>query len=90
MQTAGFLITRLIYKETSKPRRAARKPVFVVSDQVRYKPSCKTTEDGSTLAISDLGSKGSVNKGADDDDHVAAQIIAVILYIQTHMLSNSI
>ena len=47
-----------------------RKPVFGVSDQVRHKPGCSTTEDGSRLIISDLGSRGIVelcseNKGAD-------------------------
>ena len=34
----------------------ARKPVFGVSDQVRHKPGCTTTEDGWRLEISDLGS----------------------------------
>ena len=47
-----------------------RKPVFGVSDQVRYKPVCGATEDGYRLEISDLGSRGIVqlyseNKGAD-------------------------
>ena len=45
-----------------------RKPVFGVSDQVRYKPGCATTGDGERLEISDLG-RGIVlcseNKGAD-------------------------
>ena len=47
-----------------------RKPVFGVSDQVRHKPGCTTTEDGWTLEIWDLGSERlyylcSENKGAD-------------------------
>ena len=47
-----------------------RKPVFGVSDQVRYKLGCTTTEDGKRLEISDLGSRGVVpsmyqNKGTD-------------------------
>ena len=33
-----------------------RKPVFGVSNQVRHKPGCSTTEDGLRLEISDLGS----------------------------------
>ena len=37
-----------------------RKPVFGVSDQVRYKPGCTATEDGQRLEISDLGSRGIV------------------------------
>ena len=31
-----------------------RKPVFGVSDQVRHKPGCTTTEDSWRLEISDL------------------------------------
>ena len=47
-----------------------KKPVFGVSDQVRHKPGCTTTEDGWRLEISDLGSRGIVlsiceNKDAD-------------------------
>ena len=47
-----------------------RKQVFGVSDQVRLKPGCSTTEDGQGLEISDLRSRGiyypsSENKGAD-------------------------
>ena len=34
-----------------------RKPVFRVSDQVQHKPGSATTEDGSKLKISDLGSR---------------------------------
>ena len=37
-----------------------RKPVFGVSDQVRQKPGCTTTEDGWRLEILDLGSRGIV------------------------------
>ena len=37
-----------------------RKPVFGVSDQVRYKSGCTATEDGQRLEISDLGSRGIV------------------------------
>ena len=37
-----------------------RKPVFGVSDQVRHKPGCTTTEDGQRLEILDLGSRGIV------------------------------
>ena len=37
-----------------------RKPVFGVSDQVRHKLGCTTTEDGWTLEILDLGSRGIV------------------------------
>ena len=36
-----------------------RKPVFHVSDQVRHKPGCTTTEDGWRLEISELVSMGS-------------------------------
>ena len=32
----------------------------MVSDQVRHKPGCTTTEDGKRLEISDLGSRGIV------------------------------
>ena len=35
-----------------------RKPVFAVSNYVRHKPGCTTTEDGKRLEISDLESKG--------------------------------
>ena len=35
-----------------------RKPVFWVSDQVRHKPGCTTTEDGKRLVILDLGRRG--------------------------------
>ena len=35
-----------------------RKPVFGVSDQVRYKPGCTATEDGRKLEISDIGRRG--------------------------------
>ena len=37
-----------------------RKPVFRVSDQVRHKPGCTAQEDGKTLEISDLESRGVV------------------------------
>ena len=37
-----------------------RKPVFGVTDQVRYKPVCTATEDGKRLEIADLGSRGIV------------------------------
>ena len=35
----------------------ARKPVFVVSDQVQYKPGCTATEDDYRLEILDLVSR---------------------------------
>ena len=35
-----------------------RKPVLGVSDQVRHKRGCTTTEDVLKLEISDLGSRG--------------------------------
>ena len=35
----------------------ARKPVFGVSDLVRYKPGCATSEYGLRIEISDLGSR---------------------------------
>ena len=46
-----------------------RKPVFGISDQVWHKPGCTTTEDGYSIEISDLESRGTVllcseNKGA--------------------------
>ena len=37
-----------------------RKPVFGVWDQIRNKPDCTTTEDGSRLLISDLKNRGNV------------------------------
>ena len=37
------------------------KPVFGVSDQVRYKPGCAATEDGQKLEISELGIRGIVH-----------------------------
>ena len=37
-----------------------RKPVFGVSDQVRHKPGCAVTEDGLSLEILYLGSRGIV------------------------------
>ena len=40
--------------------RDLRKPVFGVSDQVPHKPDCTTTEDGESLEISDLESRGIV------------------------------
>ena len=40
--------------------RVLRKPVFGVSDQVRHKPGCTATEDGYSLEISDVGSRGIV------------------------------
>ena len=47
-----------------------RKPVFGVSDLVRHKPGCTTTEDGLRLEITSLRSREIVllygeNKGAD-------------------------
>ena len=48
-----------------------RKPVFGISDHVRHKPGCETTEDDYRVEISDLGSGGIVlsmlseNKGSD-------------------------
>ena len=46
-----------------------RKPVFGVSDQVRYKPGCTATENGQRFEISDLLSGlyylCSENKGTD-------------------------
>ena len=49
--------------------RAARKPVFGVSDHVQRKPGCTATEDSNRLGISDLGEELfnllGVNKGAD-------------------------
>ena len=36
------------------------KPVFGVSNQVRHKPGCTTTEDGYRLESSDLESRGIV------------------------------
>ena len=40
--------------------RVMIKPVIGVSDQVRYKPGCKTTENGKMFQISDLESSGIV------------------------------
>ena len=40
--------------------RVVRNLVFGVSDQVRHKPGCTTTEDGWRLEISDLGRRGIV------------------------------
>ena len=40
--------------------RVVRKPVFELSDQVRHKPGCTTTEYGWRLEISDLESRGIV------------------------------
>ena len=37
-----------------------RNPFFGVSDQVRHKPGCTTTEDGVRLENSDLGNRGIV------------------------------
>ena len=47
--------------------RVIRKLVFEVSDQVRHKPGCATTENGLGLEISDLARRGtcSEKKGAD-------------------------
>ena len=39
-----------------------RKPVFGVSNQVRHKPGCTTTEDDWRIEITDLGS-GAKTKG---------------------------
>ena len=41
--------------------RVMRKPVFSLSDQVRHKPGCKSTEDGWRLEILDLEGKGIVS-----------------------------
>ena len=53
------------------------KPVFGVSDQVRHKPHCTATEDGSRLEISDLVSREIIlcreNKGADWFSHDVAR-----------------
>ena len=38
-----------------------RKPVFLVSDQVRHKYGCTATADWYGLEISDLGSRGIVH-----------------------------
>ena len=46
-------VRRSLYKTCTS--RVARKPVFWISDQVRHKPGCTTTEDGLRLEISDLG-----------------------------------
>ena len=37
-----------------------RKTVFGVSDHVQHKPGCTVTEDGKSIEISDLGSRGIV------------------------------
>ena len=37
-----------------------RKPVFGVSNQVRYKPGCAATKYSQRLEISDLGNRGIV------------------------------
>ena len=37
-----------------------RKPVFEVSDRVRHELGCTATEDGQSLEIFDLGSRGVV------------------------------
>ena len=42
-----------------------RKPVFGVSDLVRHRPVCTTTQNSWRLEISDLGSRYSEDKGAD-------------------------
>ena len=41
-------------------RLVVRKPVFGVSDQIRHKPGCTATEDGSKPEISHLESRGIV------------------------------
>ena len=64
-----------------------RKPVFGVSDQVRYKPGCTTTEDGRRLEISELGSRGIVlsNKGA---DHLAVTAKLVCIFVFAYAKSR--
>ena len=45
-----------------------RKHVFGVSNQFRHKLGCAATEDGQRLEILDLGSRGSVFKGVDQQN----------------------
>ena len=57
-----------------------RKPVFGVSDQVRHKPGCTTTEDAERLEISDLGSRGIAKTKALISCAVTAQLICVFVF----------
>ena len=72
-----------------------RKPVFGVSDHVRHKPGCTTTQDGKKLEISYLGSRGiiyylcSVNKGADQLSGTAKLIcVFVFAYAKSRFSHN--
>ena len=58
-----------------------RKPVFGVSDQVRHKPGCTTTEDGWRIEIPDLGSTIRVaNTKALISFAVTAKLIGVFVF----------
>ena len=39
-------LTKIIFQLSSNMSLVVRKPVFGVSDQIRHKPGCTTTEDG--------------------------------------------
>ena len=54
------LLRAFVFKCLDSMSLVVRKPVFVVSDQVRHKPGCTATEDGQRLEISNLVSRGIV------------------------------
>ena len=56
-------VTNGTYKclcDEKKMSNVTRKPVFGVSDQVRHKPACNTTEDHNMLEMVGLGYRGTV------------------------------
>ena len=57
-----------------------KKTVFVVSDQVRHKPCCTASEDGQSLEILDLGSRGMAETKALISCAVTAQLVCVSVF----------
>ena len=57
--STSYVITRITDK-MGKLSLVVRKPVFGVSDHVWHKLGCRPTEDGSSLEILYLGSRGIV------------------------------
>ena len=67
-----------------------RTPVFGVSEQVRHKLGCTTTDDCYRLVISDLGSRGIVvaKKGADQlHGNHTADLRLCFLHMQKQIFS---
>ena len=63
LNTRSSLHIKTKHRNTRQKRAASRENlVLVVSDQVRHKPGCTVTKVGYKLKISDLGSRGRLQR----------------------------